>query len=69
MAVERWLADNYDAIVRDVNRTDTYETIAAHADVSASPELAAWARKRAAESGAAVTPRAARPTPKSRRAK
>ena len=63
--IESWVAENYDAVVADESRNETYETIAATADVLGAPELAAWARKRAADAGKNVTPKAARAEEKS----
>ena len=66
--IEKWLAENYESIVADEARSDTFESIADTAEAQDSPELAAWARKRAAESGKRVTPTGAKPGAKSVRA-
>lgn len=60
------LADNYDLLVADQNRTITYESIAANSE--ASPSLAAWARSRAAADGKDITPHGAKTKGKSTRA-
>lgn len=63
-----WLAENYDAIVADKNRGETYESVAATAEARNDAVLAGWARKRAASQKKDVTPRTAAPAaPKSKR--
>lgn len=63
--IEQWIADNYDGLVADVNRGVTYESLAVSADAKGSPELAAWARERAARAKKDVTPATAKPAGKS----
>jgi hypothetical protein len=58
MSIDPALAENYEAVIADPNRGITYETLAE----SDSPDLAAWARKRAAEAGKSVKPANAKTT-------
>jgi hypothetical protein len=55
------LARNYEAIAADPNSGIGFDEIAVRADQNASPSLAAWARRRAAETNKDITPRAAKP--------
>lgn len=64
--IEPWLAENYEGLVADPVRVDTFDSIAERAEKSGDKSLAAWARKRAAAT-ADVTPRKATPAPKSTR--
>lgn len=66
--LDDWVVENYEAIVADELRAVSYEDIASHADEMDDLHLAAWARKRAAESGKKVTPAKATPVPKAKRA-
>jgi len=52
--LEEWLAENYEQIVADGG--NTFEGIAELGELSGPPSLAAWARKRASESGRSVVP-------------
>lgn len=63
MAIENWLAENYEGLVADENRNFTFEAIAEDAEKKNSPELAAWAREKAAGKKKDVTPRAGKPAP------
>ena len=60
--------ENWDAIVADPDRDETYESVAQFGDENEAPDLAAWARERAAKGGQDVTPVEAEPdTAKSER--
>ena len=65
--IDEWVIENYDSIVGDEVRNVSYEDIAKHAEEMDDKNLAAWARKRAAESGKKVTPKAAAAKPKTTR--
>ena len=52
--IEDWLAENYTRAVAAGERS--FEDIADTADKNDAPELAAWARAKAAKSGKNVTP-------------
>lgn len=67
MAIENWLAENYEALVADETRGVSFDSLADDAESKNSPELAAWARERAASRKKDVTPRAAVPAKKSKR--
>jgi hypothetical protein len=54
--IEEELADNYELLVAGGHRT--YDQIAEFASAHNTPDLAAWARRRAAEGGVDVTPKA-----------
>lgn len=56
--LDAWLIANYEAIVADKNRFESYESIAAVAEQKNAPDLAAWARSKAAKKKD-VTPTAA----------
>jgi hypothetical protein len=63
--IDQWVADNYDAIVADELRGVTYKSLAEDADEKNSPDLAAWARAKAAKAGKNVTPTGAKTVEKS----
>lgn len=65
--IEQWIAENYDAIVADESRAVSYDDVAEFAESHDSPELAGWARRRAAEAGKNTTPKSAKAEPKSKR--
>lgn len=56
MSIDPELEANYDAIVADETRIETYKSIADNAEANAAPDLAAWARQRASKGGADVKP-------------
>ena len=61
MSIPDWLAENYEQIIADPNRGMSYEDVAVVAESRGGADVAAWARKRAAESGRKVTPEKAEP--------
>lgn len=56
MLIPEWLAENYELLVADPNRGVGYEDVAVLAESRGSADVAAWARKRAVESGRRITP-------------
>jgi len=57
--IDDHVAENYEALIADENRTLTYERVAVWAAASNDPGLAAWARRRADEAGKNITPHGA----------
>lgn len=65
--IPQHLAENYDAIVADPERRLTYKQLAKQAKAQNDPQLAAWARARAAAGGRDITPTNATPAPPEKR--
>lgn len=57
-----WLADNYDELIADPNRNDSYSALAERSAADGAHELAGWARQRARQHGEDITPVDATPT-------
>ena len=57
-----WLADNYDELIADPNRNDSYTKLAERSTEAGHHELAGWARQRARQHGEDITPVDATPT-------
>lgn len=54
--IEQWVADNYDELVADEGRSETYDSVAERAESSGDAALAGWARAKAAGQNVDVTP-------------
>lgn len=65
--IDPWVEENYDSIVNDPARHETYDIIAENAASMGDANLAAWARERAAKAGEDVTPTDAEPASKESR--
>jgi hypothetical protein len=63
--IENYVEENYEKLVTDGRRT--YESIAKFADEAKDKALAAWARRRHAETGGDTTPKKATRPPRQTR--
>ncbi len=59
--IPAWLAENYDELVNDPPRNDSYTKLAERSAASGDHALAGWARQRAAAAGEDLTPVDAEP--------